>query len=386
MDPVEEANSVKKWRKKRKRRKKSSGNNRASSTEQATSVDEATVPERGGDQSPCKRKESESPKIQRLKKDRERATAVGEGTVPERRGDQSPCKRKESESPKIQRLKKDRDQKRPRTEPTAKTDTVTRPTHPFQVDDTDHCETPLEAYRDVSELLDQIAKTLGKTRSNLKIYDPYFCDGGTQKKLGSLGFHSVTNLNRDFYDDIDKGTVPDYDVLLTNPPYSGVHMEKLLQFVAGQGKARAKPFLLLLPHFVYTKDYYKETLEQSKEWRHKSHKVFFLVPQSRYSYVPPKWVSSESGSRAIGRGKEKTAPFPSFWYIFAGPSFPSPWLTQAYGPSGAFRSKHRLRLAEQTKDIPRDFKGEFDSSKKRPNPKARKRAAKKRKGATQFTI
>ena len=50
-----------------------------------------------------------------------------------------------------------------------------------------------------------------------------------------------------------------------------------------------------------------------------------------------------------------------------------------FGESGKIvRANHltsKLRYASCTKDIPRSFKGEFDTSNKRPNPKARKRAA-----------
>lgn len=73
-----------------------------------------------------------------------------------------------------------------------------RPKYTFKVDETDHCETPLEAYRDLLELLDEVAESLGKTRSSLLIYDPYYCNGGVQRKLQSLGFDNVINRNRDF--------------------------------------------------------------------------------------------------------------------------------------------------------------------------------------------
>ena len=46
--------------------------------------------------------------------------------------------------------------------------------------------------------------------------------------------------------------VPKYDVLVTNPPYSGDHMERLLRFA----RESQKPFLLLLPTFVAAEKYY----------------------------------------------------------------------------------------------------------------------------------
>lgn len=171
-------------------------------------------------------------------------------------------------------------------------------------------------------------------------------------------------------------------VLVTNPPYSGVHMGTLLGYCKQIATAtitdKKKPFLLLLPHYVYNKDYYqlmlgKEVLSA----------MFFLVPMSRYNYVPPSWVEADKGSKALVSGKRDTAPFPSFRYCHAGANdntslIESNWLVEKFGSSGTVRPKHhsKLRYAKCTKDIPRDFRGEFDPNNKRANPKARKRAAK----------
>ena len=40
---------------------------------------------------------------------------------------------------------------------------------------------------------------LGKTPEELVIYDPYFCQGSTVRRLASLGFPRVYNKNEDFY-------------------------------------------------------------------------------------------------------------------------------------------------------------------------------------------
>ncbi|CAJ1960376.1 unnamed protein product [Cylindrotheca closterium] len=297
-----------------------------------------------------------------------------------------------NDSPKPKSNKKRKTETSPSESQSLTTETETTdgpPQYSFQVDDTDHCETPVEAYRDLLDVLDKICKSLNKTRAKLLVYDPYYCNGGVKRKLGSLGFESVINRNRDFYQDIENHEIPAYDVLITNPPYSGVHMEKLLSFVNASNKndrkknakgsvnPHNKPWLFLLPHFVYTKDYYHRALK-SKPLKDQ---IYFLVPEVRYSYVPPSWVEDSKGSTALSKGKTKTAPFPSFWYCHTGNKFPKSWLTDTYGPTGSFRSSnptHKLRYASCTNDIPRDFKGEFDETKKRPNPKARKRAAAKK--------
>jgi len=322
--------------------------------------------------------------------------------------------------------------------------------HPFEVDDSDHCETPLKAYQDLEVVLDHLLllvedevnadvnavvnddddkkeKKKRRQRSELRIYDPYYCDGGVNHKLSSMGFTNVINNNRDFYKDIETNSIPEYDVLITNPPYSGKHIEKLLQYIVSMTSSSAssstsgnndnknrdrnknKPCFLLLPHFVYTKDYYERTI--SRNGRNNS-SFYFLIPEIRYQYVPPDWVNRRWGSKALAKGKETTAPFPSFWYCHTPSSTltstttttissstnndnnnivtPHWWLEKTFGTSGQIRSKHsksKIRYAKITKDIPRDFKGEFDKNKKRPNPKARKRlAAQKRAAGTTVTV
>jgi hypothetical protein len=49
--------------------------------------------------------------------------------------------------------------------------------YPFQADADDHCETPLEAYRDISAFLESIGKSLNKSKESILVYDPYFCEG-----------------------------------------------------------------------------------------------------------------------------------------------------------------------------------------------------------------
>ena len=49
--------------------------------------------------------------------------------------------------------------------------------HPFKVALDDHCESPMEAYRDIAPLLHQLAKKLNKQPADLSIYDPYYCAG-----------------------------------------------------------------------------------------------------------------------------------------------------------------------------------------------------------------
>ena len=128
------------------------------------------------------------------------------------------------------------------------------PSWPFQPHPADHCETPRVAYGDLAPALHVLASNLygippckgagsggeaggsfavlapaaasasGVNPSHLlKIYDPYFCTGRVKENLASLGFSSVRNVCEDFYEAADQGSIPDFDVLVTNPPVGGNH-------------------------------------------------------------------------------------------------------------------------------------------------------------------
>ena len=58
-----------------------------------------------------------------------------------------------------------------------------RPDFAFEVDDDDHCETPAEAYEDIAPFLRLLAQRLGKHTHDLRIYDPYFCNGAVAAAL-----------------------------------------------------------------------------------------------------------------------------------------------------------------------------------------------------------
>ena len=74
--------------------------------------------------------------------------------------------------------------------------------------------------------------------------------------LKQLGFPNVVNRNRDFYTDIKNGQVPEFDCLVSNPPFSGDHKERCLKFCVGTGK----PWALLLPNYVANKLYFKDAI------------------------------------------------------------------------------------------------------------------------------
>ena len=145
----------------------------------------------------------------------------------------------------------------PRRLPSPSPTPSTLPPHPFVVTDArDHAETPLAAYEHLEPLLFRLCAALGTTKAALRIYDPYYCAGSMAAHLRSLGFHSVINRNEDCYAAWAAGRAPDFDVLITNPPFSADHIPRALAFAARCGK----PWAMLVPEFCARKAYFRPAL------------------------------------------------------------------------------------------------------------------------------
>ena len=139
---------------------------------------------------------------------------------------------------------------------------------PYEVDYNDHFETPLIAYKDILPLLDLVSPAASEhksCRSDHVLYDPYYCNGRTKTLLRQLGFNNIRHEERDFYKDIKKGSIPDHHALITNPPYSADHKVKCIDFAIrglrnnsnGDKKCQRRPFFLLMPNYIATKEYYR---------------------------------------------------------------------------------------------------------------------------------
>ena len=170
---------------------------------------------------------------------------------------------------------------------------------PFETDPDDHCESPLEAYNDIAPLLQLCG-------SNVSIYDPYYCDGTVAKNLETLGFPDVYNRKEDCYKVwASSKDYPSFDAFVTNPPYSGDHMEKLMSHISSK-QFGDKPWFLLMPQFVHKKDYYVNSTAHNRP--------FFMVPRKRYVYLPPPSFRESKKSDT----HKKSSPFVSMWYIWGG--------------------------------------------------------------------
>eukprot|EP00747_Dinoflagellata_sp_TGD_P093200 gnl/TRDRNA2_/TRDRNA2_165683_c2_seq2.p1 gnl/TRDRNA2_/TRDRNA2_165683_c2~~gnl/TRDRNA2_/TRDRNA2_165683_c2_seq2.p1 ORF type:complete len:381 (+),score=68.14 gnl/TRDRNA2_/TRDRNA2_165683_c2_seq2:88-1143(+) len=102
--------------------------------------------------------------------------------------------------------------------------------------------------------------------ARLVIYDPYFCSGRMKELVAELGFPKVINRKRDFYQDVSDDALPRFDVLLTNPPYSGDHKERLFQVLLDRQRSallhgKPEPYLLLLPSWTVDKAFTRRFLQ-----------------------------------------------------------------------------------------------------------------------------
>ena len=239
-----------------------------------------------------------------------------------------------------------------------------RPPSPlnFIADQQDHCETAPEAYADVSFLLKATASALNIPQPQLKIYDPYYCNGAVKNHLAALGFDTVYNANEDFYQVLESGQLPDFDVIVTNPPYSGDHPLHLLRFCISSGK----PWLALMPNWVYMKPYFDHTVRGMERG------LVFVAPRKRYHYWTPRGRRvdvASGGSKAKSHGHTnaslgiRTSPFVSFWF---GGGFPRGLVASVRAPPNCI-------LSRQISGLPNGVLADEDSRKRRVHDRRRAR-------------
>ena len=161
--------------------------------------------------------------------------------------------------------------------------------HPFEADYNDHFETSDEAVHDIAYIIEALARSLGKEPSKLRIYDPYYCNGSIVGTWTRAGFPRCYNENEDCYKVWEEGTEPEYDCIITNPPYSGQHKEWCIRHCVESGK----PWLLLLPNYCATKQYFTSLIGGAP--------AFFIIPNNAYIFTHPE-----------GTGYDDS-PFHSIW-------------------------------------------------------------------------
>jgi len=130
---------------------------------------------------------------------------------------------------------------------------------PYKANFNDHFETSIEALEDLMPVLEAYRSLVRPNcPEKFTLYDPYYCAGAIRSHWKELGIEHFIHEKRDFYADISEGTVPiGFDMLVTNPPYSDDHIERLLDFLIGSNKA----FAFLVPDYVASKDWYVKLIE-----------------------------------------------------------------------------------------------------------------------------
>ena len=223
------------------------------------------------------------------------------------------------------------------------------PSFPYKTDEDDHCETPLQAYSDIQSILDALCKSMGKSKSSLKIYDPYYCNGSVIKHLSSLGYTNVYNKKEDCYAVWEAQEEPTFDVFITNPPYSADHIDKLMTYITST-KFGTKPWLLLMPNWVHKKDYYENsTTKNQTNYRC----PFYVVPKKRYVYVPPPDFREKKASDV----HKKSSPFVSMWYVWGGTSQKNDALLHAIQKSDSMSGCDMARSKSHLRDLRRNGSG-----------------------------
>lgn len=256
---------------------------------------------------------------------------------------------------------------------------------PYHVDPDDHCESPLDAYQDIAPLLQSIiirepaldlsrhakqstptsndnsnetptstnhknhGSAADKNKNNgnpLRIYDPYYCDGAVIQNLTQLGLPNVYNRKEDCYSVWKNSTeslIPPFDVLVTNPPYSEDHIERLFRFLTSPTFGHRRWFVLL-PTWVHKKDFYTNATNRIAP--------FYLIPHRRYVYLPPPNFR-ESKKSSVHR---KSSPFVSMWYCWGGTTEGNNQLMQQfYHYNKTLKSKSQCDLA-RSKSALRDLR------------------------------
>jgi hypothetical protein len=224
--------------------------------------------------------------------------------------------------------------------------TTQQPNFPFQVDPDDHCESPIEAYNDIIPFLALLGTQLYSQYAylnKLRIYDPYYCDGTVIRNFVTLGFTNVYNRKEDCYtmwekllttksvsNDSTDNALHQFDVLITNPPYSENHIERLIQFVTSDYFiSNCKPWFLLLPQWVHKKEYYMNAISKGSTKHHGSKSIvqpFYILPKKRYIYTPPPNFRIPTKSDV----HKKSSPFISMWYCWGGTSVLNEQLIQLF--------------------------------------------------------
>ena len=101
------------------------------------------------------------------------------------------------------------------------------------------------------------------------IYNPFYLDGKAKTYLNELGYNNVIHNNEDFFENYNKY---DYDLIITNPPYSIKKkiFKKLYEI--------NKPFIVIVPIATITKLFIKDIFKSDVE------RIEMIIPNRRMQF------------------------------------------------------------------------------------------------------
>ena len=102
------------------------------------------------------------------------------------------------------------------------------------------------------------------------IWEAFYGDSKSGDDLKSLGFN-VIHEPIDFFDD---ETLPEYDILISNPPFSKS------KAVVQRLKELGKPFIIIMPSPKICTSYFRETFKDEKE-----NPLQIIIPRKRIHFT-----------------------------------------------------------------------------------------------------
>ena len=114
-----------------------------------------------------------------------------------------------------------------------------------------------------------------------------------------------------FYETLRRHALPPHDVVVTNPPYSGDHVHRLLDFC----RTHDRPYLLLMPNYVAAKPDFLARVSGAER-----PPPVYVCPRKRYCYWTPKAMRAKDKMQGhVSALGHRTSPFASFWYVELSP-------------------------------------------------------------------
>ena len=191
---------------------------------------------------------------------------------------------------------------------------------PAGVSRADHRETSDAAIRDIAHVLRALAPCClppGAPPSQLRLWDPYYCQGTVKVHYARHGFPLCHNKREDFYAVARRGSLPPHDVLATNPPFSADHIERALGFCAGNGV----PWVMLLPSNVLGREWWGGMAVRLQRGGAAAPPMFLAPATSPYGFDHRRPSGGGAGPKSARGAKQKkghapsAAPLETIWFI-----------------------------------------------------------------------